>query len=620
MASSNMIVLNSKFNPFSYQELLAPVQAADTEHKIIQEEEGKLQTLADAWKNKLNPELDKKAYTQYTNYINNLKSQSEALAKNGLTPTSRKSLVDARAAYSSDIIPIETAYNTRLQRADEQRKLSLSDPTYMHERDLGTVSIDEFMDNPTLSSRGISGSYFTKAVADAAEQMSKETRTPEGKAKWKSILNRQYWEKIDQYGFTSKEVLDAINGNPKAAAELTKLVKNSVNSSGIMDWNNPEAIKRAYGYANQGLYHAIGTAQEKEMANRNFLDPLQRAQLNAMTPPTDPGSVPSTESYFETNISEGKKINGITSKLLNSEGKPLATYFGKKGEINPLGAYEKYKNFKENSLSNYNKYIDRLAQKYATNGKVEVKMINGQKVLSGPGVTGQLLKEYQVYQRGFRDQTKANNNMTRISDEEYNYLKQIGIKPNDDYKTVVSKINTHKEMAQRGHNFYNLQIQPESMLALSNDISQKLNTGRAVLKPIDKESMTVRDKKVKDSDFTDGYDEKKGKSNITKVQYSPKFGGLVVTNQNGDMFKVTEVMDNETTNIIKNNQGFIDKYYTIAMDPNQPENIRRQAMDIVNSASNDLTFPVSTKISGFYNVPNATSTSKNPSQIIFQQN
>ena len=153
----NYITLNSKFNPFSYQELLAPVQAADTEHKIIQEEEGKLQTLADAWKNKLNPELDKKAYTQYTNYINNLKSQSEALAKNGLTPTSRKSLVDARAAYSSDIIPIETAYNTRLQRADEQRKLSLSDPTYMHERDLGTASIDEFMDNPTLSSRGISG-------------------------------------------------------------------------------------------------------------------------------------------------------------------------------------------------------------------------------------------------------------------------------------------------------------------------------------------------------------------------------------------------------------------------------------------------------------------------------
>ena len=152
----------------------------------------------------------------------------------------------------------------------------------MHERDLGTVSIDEFMDNPTLSSRGISGSYFTKSVADAAEQMSKQMRS--NPSKWTSILDGQAYQKLTQYGFTSDEVLKAIQGNPKAASELTKLVKESVEASGIQDWNNEDVLKRAYGYANQGLYHAIGTSQEKEMANRNFLDPLQRAQLDAMNP------------------------------------------------------------------------------------------------------------------------------------------------------------------------------------------------------------------------------------------------------------------------------------------------------------------------------------------------
>jgi len=318
MASSNYITLNSKFNPFSYQELLAPVQSADTEHKLIEEEEGKLETLADVWKNKLNPELDKKAHTQYSNYLEGLRKQSGELAKSGLTPGARKNLIAARAGYASEIVPIETAYNTRIQRADEQRKLSLSDSSYMHEKDLANTSLDEFMANPNLSAKGISGSYFTKSVADAASQMSKEMRS--NPSKWTSILGGQAYQKLTQYGFTSDEVLKAIQNNPKAAPELTRLVQESVESSGIKDWNNEDVLKRAYGYANQGLYHAIGTAQEKEMANRNFLDPLQRAQLDAMNPaPPETGLTWEFSGTTPTidNNSVVKKLTGDKSLVDN---------------------------------------------------------------------------------------------------------------------------------------------------------------------------------------------------------------------------------------------------------------------------------------------------------------
>ena len=158
------------------------------------------------------------------------------------------------------------------------------------------------------------------------------------------------------------------------------------------------------------------------------------------------------------------------------------------------------------------------------------------------------------------------------------------------------------------------------MKSLSNDIVQKLNTGRKTLIPIDKESMTIKDKNVDAGDFAKGFNKDIHKSNIAKIQYMPKFGGIVVTNQNGDMYKLGEIMDNETSSIISSESPLVNKYLSIAMDPNQPYEIRQQAMEGVNHISQRLVEPVATKLSGFYNHPMATETSKKPSQIIFQGN
>ena len=50
------IIVNSQFNPFTYQELLAPVQAATTEHKELEAELGALQTQASVWEKLANNE------------------------------------------------------------------------------------------------------------------------------------------------------------------------------------------------------------------------------------------------------------------------------------------------------------------------------------------------------------------------------------------------------------------------------------------------------------------------------------------------------------------------------------------------------------------------------------
>jgi len=61
----NYIVNNSKFNPFSYQELLQPVAMADTAHKELEASMGDLSTNAGKWSGLINPTTESDVYNTY---------------------------------------------------------------------------------------------------------------------------------------------------------------------------------------------------------------------------------------------------------------------------------------------------------------------------------------------------------------------------------------------------------------------------------------------------------------------------------------------------------------------------------------------------------------------------
>jgi hypothetical protein len=55
----------------------------------------------------------------YKTYADDLESKADMLAKEGLTPASRKGMLDLKSRYSSEIAPLENAWKAR----EEQRKL-----------------------------------------------------------------------------------------------------------------------------------------------------------------------------------------------------------------------------------------------------------------------------------------------------------------------------------------------------------------------------------------------------------------------------------------------------------------------------------------------------------------
>lgn len=265
---ANYIVINSKFKPFSYAEMLQPVQMATAVHQQLENEYSELATKANIWDKMANEQTDPYAYKMYKTYSNDLEEQAGQLAREGLTPASMQNMLKMKQRYSSDIIPIEQAYKRRQELIDEQRKLWAQNNTLMFDKDASMLSLDDLIKNPQLTYQSYSGALLTNQVATAAQNLAKEVR--DNPRKWKKILGNQYFETIMQRGYKPEEILQVLQNDPNAAPVLNDIVEEAVGSSNIANWGDADTLKRAYGYARQGLWSAVGETQYQTLSNKAY--------------------------------------------------------------------------------------------------------------------------------------------------------------------------------------------------------------------------------------------------------------------------------------------------------------------------------------------------------------
>lgn len=306
-------VSGAKFRPFSYSEMLAPLQQATTAQMQIEDAYGELGTKADVFDKMANEQTDPQAYTMYKQYSNDLSKQAESLAKQGLTPASRQGLIDMKRRYSSEIVPIEQAYKKRQELIDEQRKLQAQDSTLLFDRPASTLSLDELISNPALSPQSYSGALLSKQVGTAAQNLSKEVR--ENPRKWRTILGNQYYETIMQKGFRPEEIMQAVQNNPEASPILQGIVEDAVGSSGIKNWNDENILNRAYDYARQGLWNAVGETQYQQLSNKAYDYAMQERLAAAKKAKTEGTPSAVFRSVPKTKVNGGKKTTELNNDL-----------------------------------------------------------------------------------------------------------------------------------------------------------------------------------------------------------------------------------------------------------------------------------------------------------------
>ena len=345
---------NAKFRPYSFDEMLKPLAMATQEYNAIEEGIAELGSKADLMRMYANEEPNSKVANMYNTYANDLDKQAESLAKQGLSPASRGSLLGLKRRYSSEIIPIETAVTRRRQLAEEQRKARAQDDSILFDIDARTMSLDDLVNNPELSYSSASGKNIMENVSKAASVLAKEARNDPNK--FNSVLGGDYYEYVKQYGFSKEAVMDAILRSKNASNILTSIVDDALASSGVgKNWSG-NAYDRALDYANRGLWSAVGQTQTQLVDNwRAKMDETDRRKA---------------EQAAQARLS-GLAIN------------PLNIYSNRE-----LSMSEKDYN---DSIQKYSKYFEKKNGKWTMNeaGWKEYNRSTGESKKTGPlGVSG----------------------------------------------------------------------------------------------------------------------------------------------------------------------------------------------------------------------------------------
>lgn len=138
------ITVTSKYKPFTYEELVKPLEGYWEKYDKAEEDLTKLKTDTAVLQSVIDSMPEGEEKTKYTNYLSSLNSQAEALASQGLTRDNRNALRNLQTQYA-ELIP-------RLSLAEEARRKDLA--SYKQRANSG----EYFMDS--------SDSPLTKTVVD----------------------------------------------------------------------------------------------------------------------------------------------------------------------------------------------------------------------------------------------------------------------------------------------------------------------------------------------------------------------------------------------------------------------------------------------------------------------
>lgn len=246
MANYN-IVAESSFTPFTFEELLKPAMMASEAHLQMEKEYDTLQEQASTLEKLANQSRNTAEYNTYKQFSEDLKSQADALASQGLTQTGRQGIRNLRTKYREQLVPIQEAMQSIEKRAEEQRKLRASNPNLMFDRYFDSdVSIKDMMDNPNLSYNPVSGDdLYKKGIAAGKAASQRMFKDP--------VLKDQFYQIEQGYG---KEAALQFLKDHSSIEELNESIKDIMSSSGANNLSEAD-ITRATDFIVRGMFDGM---------------------------------------------------------------------------------------------------------------------------------------------------------------------------------------------------------------------------------------------------------------------------------------------------------------------------------------------------------------------------
>lgn len=373
------LTINSTFKPITMDERLKPLILYQ---KAYQEQENalaELESQASVWEKLADSAQDEDVYNQYLAYANSVRNQADAIARTGLTPGSRKAMLDLKARYNKDIDPIEKAWNERDRQYKLQQEMMLKDPTHRFRQSANEIGLRNYMNQQyDALADNFSGAVLEEQASKAAANLKATLRD---KSKLQSLgLPYQYEQKL-KYGYTPEEIDKAINGDSDADPILLNIIDNVLESSGVNGWGNDRLSREARAFAGRGLFSALGTDKIEHYTDQynmsvainsaNQREAFKYKMLEKQLENQGTGDPWNSLTHWEGTIKDDNNASQYTdvyNRLVNNYGHLKRRYSGDKNGnfVNPMKMYEEVQNY----LKTHNKTIDdKEAENYFKNTK-----------------------------------------------------------------------------------------------------------------------------------------------------------------------------------------------------------------------------------------------------------
>lgn len=260
------LVANSTFQPFTYQELMMPIERQNQYFEKLAEEYDKMSSQADVLEAMGSSDLDKgsNTYNRYKAYSDNLRKERDNLFANGLNFESRQRLSDLRRMYNTEIVPIQNAWQKREQEAQLQMKARMDAAArgidIRFSRDAANSSLDSYMQNPNQTFQVINGQQITNEVANQFKGLASQVQS-DGNGnyfiKGKPLSQIEY-SIITQKGMDWNHYQDFINNpNDSRFANIKGIIENTLNAHGIKNFDE-NTYRDMFAYGAQGVAAGVG--------------------------------------------------------------------------------------------------------------------------------------------------------------------------------------------------------------------------------------------------------------------------------------------------------------------------------------------------------------------------
>lgn len=274
------IVVNSRFNPFTYEQLIKPLEDYTKAYNEVEEQYANLAKQTEEFRDVATRENSPEAYAMFNRYATDLENVTDDFSR-GMTLANRKQLLGLKRRYAKEITPIARADAARQEALKYRRETRARDNSAIFK--VENLSLDDFLHGKTVSEDYISGKDVMARTSAKAEALGKALFSdPE----FKEVLNGQKFQITQQNGMTPEMFYAVVNDqldNPNISEALrTKLqgFRQIMNDelAIVSDWGEA-ARQQVLNSVTTGMYAGLAKPIYQFTENGEYINAAQRQSL-----------------------------------------------------------------------------------------------------------------------------------------------------------------------------------------------------------------------------------------------------------------------------------------------------------------------------------------------------